>query len=59
MLPRDTSCMLYQGLGCFFWGIINIRGFTFLGMQGQSQSFNFHFPFCISGERDFFVSTFV
>ena len=27
MLPCDTSCMLYQGLGCFFWGIINIRGF--------------------------------
>ena len=38
MLPRDMSCMLYQGLGCYFLGIM----FTslFLRMQGQSrQSF--------------------
>ena len=58
MLPRDTSCMVYQGLGCFLWGIINIRGFIPQN-TGTIQNFNFHFPFCTSGERDFFVSTLV
>ena len=48
MLPRDTSCMLYQGLGCFFLGII----FTslFLRMQGQSPA---EFSVGTSSEADF------
>ena len=48
MLPRDTSCMLYQGLGCYFLGII----FTslFLRMQGRSPA---EFSIGTSGETDF------
>ena len=60
MLPCDTSCMLYQGLGCFFWGIINIRGFI---PQNTGTIPEFQFPLSFlyfwHGERDFFVSTLV
>ena len=47
MLPRDTSCMLYQGLGCFFLGIIFTS--SFLRMQGQSPS---ELSIGTSGETD-------
>ena len=62
MLPRDESYMLYQGLGCFFWGIINICGFISY-CRDSPRVFNFHFPFGTSpsqsGETDFLVSTLI
>ena len=62
MLPRDESCMLYQGLGCFFWGIINIWGFISY-CRDSPRVYNFHFPFGTSpsrsGETDFLVSTLI
>ena len=61
-MPRDESCMLYQGLGCFFWGIINIWGFISY-CRDSPRVFNFHFPFGTcpsqSGETDFLVSTLI
>ena len=59
MLPRDESCMLYQGQGCFIWGIINIWRL----ISYCRDSPNFHFPFGTSpsqsGETDFLVSTLI
>ena len=62
MLPREESCMLYQGLGCFIWGIINIwRLISYC--RDSPRVFNFHFPFGTSpsqsGETDFLVSTLI
>ena len=62
MLPRKTSCMLYQGQGCFLWGIIDIWGFISYCRDGP-RVFNFHFAFGTSpsrsGETDFLVSTLI
>ena len=46
--------MLYQGVGCFFWGIINhYTRLYFLECRDSLRVFNFHVPFCSSGETDY------